>query len=332
MSLDSVDKHFALDVQGLSRLKLGAKNNSEEALKEASQQFEALFFQSMLKSMRAAIPKSDLLGSSQTEFYESMLDQQWSQELAGRGIGLADQLVASLSSQKQLAAKINEASALANIPRVAPKNLQGFETRVHSVPSTSAVPKNDMALKNNPLSAPEEASSSHPHPPSISANTPGPAVKNESSEFFRRLAPSATKASRATGVPAELILAQAALETGWGKHKITTPEGDNSFNLFGIKAGDNWQGRTTAVTTHEYVNGVRTEVIGKFRVYDSYEQSFTDYATLLGNNARYKDVLTADNAEQAAWALQEGGYATDPRYAEKLIAVINQGRGGLTSG
>ena len=332
MSIGSVDKQFALDIQGLNRLKLGAKNNTEEALKEATQQFEALFFQSMLKSMRAAIPKSDLLGSSQTEFYESLMDQQWSQELAGRGIGLADQLIASLSSQKQLSEKINEASALADIPRIAPKNLHGFETRVRSVPVASAVPRSDVALKNNPLSALEKASSSHPYRPSISATTSGPDARNESSEFFRRLAPSATEASRATGVPAELILAQAALETGWGKHEITTAEGDNSFNLFGIKAGGNWQGRTTAVTTHEYVNGVRTEVIDKFRVYDSYEQSFKDYAKLLVNNARYKDVLTAGNAELAAWALQEAGYATDPRYAEKLIAVINRGRGGLTSG
>jgi peptidoglycan hydrolase FlgJ len=331
MSLDSVDKHFALDVQGLSRLKLGAKNNSEEALREASQQFEAMLFQSMLKSMRAAIPKSDLMGSSQTEFYESMMDQQWSQELAGRGIGLADQLIASLSNQKQLSEKINAANSLVDMPRVAPKNLQGFEPRIHSASPTSAVPRNDAALKNNPLTA-QGQTNSYSYASSTSATTSGQTVRNESSEFFRRLAPSATEASRATGVPAELILAQAALETGWGKHQITTAEGDNSFNVFGIKAGASWQGQTTSVTTHEYVNGVRTEMVDKFRVYDSYEQSFTDYANVLGNNARYKDVLTAGNAEQAAWALQEGGYATDPRYAEKLIAVINQGRGGLTSG
>ncbi|MEH6467591.1 MAG: flagellar assembly peptidoglycan hydrolase FlgJ [Porticoccus sp.] len=332
MSLGAVDNQFSLDVQGMERLKLSARNNSEEALKEASKQFEALFFESMLKSMRAAIPKSDLLGGSQTDFYESLMDKQWSQELAGRGVGLADQLIASLSSQKQLAAKINGTSSLLDLPRVAPKNLQGFETPVNSAPTVDARSKNDLASQHSTLQPLGETS----HKSDVLLPVASPVVGVEdfinSSEFFSRLEVPANEASRTTGVPAELILAQAALETGWGQHQITTAEGDNSFNLFGIKAGDNWQGRTTSVTTHEYVNGVRTAVIDKFRVYDSYEQSFTDYATLLGNNARYKDVLTAGNAEQAAWALQEAGYATDPRYAEKLIAVINQGRGGLTSG
>ncbi|PMR70508.1 flagellar assembly peptidoglycan hydrolase FlgJ, partial [Halomonas heilongjiangensis] len=138
-----------------------------------------------------------------------------------------------------------------------------------------------------------------------------------------RLSGPARAAGRTTGVPAELILAQAALETGWGRHEIATAEGRNSHNLFGIKAGSGWQGATTEVTTHEYLNGRRTKVTDSFRVYDSFEAAFTDYARLIGDNPRYARVTTAPSAEQAARELQAGGYATDPAYADKLIAVMN---------
>jgi len=132
----------------------------------------------------------------------------------------------------------------------------------------------------------------------------------------------ARAASRQTGVPAELILAQAALETGWGRHEIATAEGRNSHNLFGIKAGSRWQGPTTEVVTHEYLNGQRTRMTDTFRVYGSFEESFTDYARLISDNPRYAGVVSAGSAEQAARALQAGGYATDPAYADKLIAVM----------
>ena len=141
--------------------------------------------------------------------------------------------------------------------------------------------------------------------------------------FMQTLAMPAQAASAATGVPAELILAQAALETGWGRHEIATQQGHNSYNVFGIKAGSQWQGKTTDIVTHEYVNGRRTKVVDTFRVYDSFEHAFTDYANLIGNNPRYAGVLQASNAEQAARELQRGGYATDPRYADKLVSVMN---------
>jgi flagellar protein FlgJ len=140
---------------------------------------------------------------------------------------------------------------------------------------------------------------------------------------MQTLATPAQAASAATGVPAELILAQAALETGWGQHEIATQQGHNSYNVFGIKAGSQWQGKTTDIVTHEYVNGRRTQIVDTFRVYDSFEHAFTDYASLIGNNPRYAGVVQASNAEQAARELQRGGYATDPRYADKLVSVMN---------
>ena len=140
--------------------------------------------------------------------------------------------------------------------------------------------------------------------------------------FLTPLVAPARAASRHTGVPAELILAQAALETGWGRHQIHTADGRNSHNLFGIKAGRSWQGPTVQVTTHEYLDGERTRIKDRFRVYESYEAAFTDYGRLLSNSPRYAAVSRAPTAEQAARELQAGGYATDPAYADKLIKIM----------
>ncbi len=142
--------------------------------------------------------------------------------------------------------------------------------------------------------------------------------------FLSQLSAPAQAASQRTGVPAELILAQAALETGWGRHQIVTADGRNSHNLFGIKAGSRWQGPTTAITTHEYINGQRTRIRDAFRVYESYEAAFTDYGRLISGQPRYAAVGTAPSAEQAARELQAGGYATDPAYADKLIKIMGR--------
>lgn len=145
-------------------------------------------------------------------------------------------------------------------------------------------------------------------------------------DFVNRMAPAAEAVSTRTGIPADLMVAQAALETGWGRYRITTDTGADSHNLFGIKAGDRWQGETTSVLTHEYIDGRRVQVEQRFRVYDSPEAAFDDYARLLSESPRYRGVTAAGSAEQAAQALQAGGYATDPDYASKLIAVIKTGR------
>lgn len=179
-----------------------------------------------------------------------------------------------------------------------------------------------------PAAAPRSGGDDRASPPTPGVKAAAPAQgagerHDHIERFMERLAAPAQAASRRTGVPAELILAQAALETGWGRHEIATQDGGNSHNLFGIKAGSSWQGKTTDVVTHEYLNGQRTRLVDTFRVYDSFEEAFTDYARLIGDNPRYAAVTTAGSAEQAARELQAGGYATDPAYAEKLIAVMN---------
>ncbi|MEQ4538692.1 MAG: flagellar assembly peptidoglycan hydrolase FlgJ [Billgrantia sp.] len=360
MSIQDMGSQFALDVQGLERLKHTARNDQAAGLRGAAQQFEALFLQMMLKSMRDTIPSGGMLDSQQTEFYQSMMDQQWAQTMAGRGIGLADHLVAQLENQLGISsprsgvADRELSELIAGIPRGTPRVLQdalqpeeeGEEYLTERAsPNTEqeaeqvTMPANfleeletvrggfmaalDVRLPASAQAPVSPASSSPVERTSARSGSPGDQGQEHVQRFMERLSAPAQAASRKTGVPAELILAQAALETGWGRHEIATASGGNSYNLFGIKAGSSWKGRTTDIVTHEYINGQRTRVVDTFRVYNSFEEAFTDYARLIGNNPRYAAVTTAGSAEQAARALQAGGYATDPAYADKLIAVMN---------
>jgi len=143
--------------------------------------------------------------------------------------------------------------------------------------------------------------------------------------FVQRLLPHAQAASASTGIPARFMLGQAALESGWGKAEIRGADGQNSHNLFGIKAGAGWKGQTVDIVTTEYVNGKPQKQVDTFRAYDSYADSFRDYANLLRNNARYQNVLAqGHDAAGFAQGLQQAGYATDPNYAQKLMSVIRQ--------
>jgi flagellar protein FlgJ len=331
---------FALDMQGFQRLQHTARTNPEEGVESAAQQFEALFVKMMVKSMRDAIPTSGLMSSSQTDFYQSMLDQQWSQVIASRGMGLADVLVDQLERQgafkrSEMAGGDKETQELiAGIPRGTPRELNNPS----ALPVASALPveshKPDAdGTPQGFLSELDALRKTAPQADNAKTDRVGVDGLNQAApeqsgardhvqQFKDLLTEPAQAASQATGVPAELILAQAALETGWGRHEITTQSGRNSHNLFGIKAGSHWQGETTDIVTHEYIDGRRTQMTDTFRVYDSFEQAFTDYASLIGNNPRYAGVVNAPDAQHAARELQAGGYATDPRYADKLVAVM----------
>ena len=135
--------------------------------------------------------------------------------------------------------------------------------------------------------------------------------------------PQAVEASRATGIPARFLVAQAALETGWGKYELKNADGSPSHNLFNIKAGKRWAGDTVSTATTEYSNGVATRENARFRSYGSYAESFRDYARLISSNPRYAAVLGQDDAAAFARGLQSAGYATDPLYADKLARIIN---------
>jgi flagellar protein FlgJ len=146
-------------------------------------------------------------------------------------------------------------------------------------------------------------------------------------DFISKLRPHAEQAARELGVDPNALLAQAALETGWGRSVPCNAQGDCSFNLFGIKAGSQWSGATVNVPTLEFEDGIPVRKVERFRAYDSPADSFRDYAALIRDSSRYASARGAgDNVEAFATALQQGGYATDPHYAQKIAAVASEVR------
>ncbi|WP_110665432.1 flagellar assembly peptidoglycan hydrolase FlgJ [Salinicola halophilus] len=341
-----LSSQFALDVKGIQKLKVGASHSTEGSLKEAARQFEAIFLQTMLKSMRDASPQSGLLQSQQRDMMTSMQDQQWAQHLAGKGFGLAEQLVAQLEGSglpgTQAAppadgGKDDIAELIAGIPRGEPRLLQdGLRVQRHDASEsllnrlvTEGATRDAASMTSDATAEPSETAPSEASFGATIAALAGDAARFAGraahvADFLTQLAGPAKKAEAASGVPAELILAQAALETGWGRREIPTADGGNSHNLFGIKAGSHWRGATTDVGTTEYVSGRPVKMVDSFRVYDSYADAFTDYAKLIGDNPRYRDVVEARTPQGAAEAIQRAGYATDPRYAEKLGQIMRQ--------
>ena len=271
----NVSGGLALDARGLDTLRLQAKQNPEQASKAVAQQFEAVFLQMMLKSMRDATPQDGPTDSDQTRMYTSMLDQQIAQSLSAKGIGLADVMLRQLRRSQPAAPS-----------------------------DTSAVPLAPLPATSKPAEA----------------KTGGPVA---SQNFLSRMKEHAIAASNATGIPAKFLLGHAALESGWGKGEIRNADGSASHNLFGIKAGRNWKGATVDVTTTEYVDGAPRKMVQTFRAYASYAQAFQDYASLMKNSPRYAAVLKQSDGAGFAQGLQRAGYATDPRYAEKLTGILN---------
>lgn len=274
-----INNSFYADPQGLAALRNDAKAQDPGALKAAAKQFESLFTQMLLKSMREATKSTSadnmFGGSDQTEFYQGMFDDQMAMHLSqGRGLGLADMLVQQLSQ--------------------------------------AGMKKSDASVSGEGLP--------------IKPASPGPMpIASTKEDFVRTMWPLAEKAAKEIGVDPHALLAQAALETGWGKAVPGNGTGDSSFNLFGIKAGSQWSGATVNVPTLEFESGVAVRKVDRFRSYDSAAQSFRDYASLIRNSSRYEDAVgTGDNVAAFASALQEGGYATDPGYARKLVAVADQ--------
>ncbi|MBA5605524.1 flagellar assembly peptidoglycan hydrolase FlgJ [Duganella sp. FT3S] len=302
---------LALDVQGMGALRQSAKAGSPEALKSAATQFEAMFVNMMMKSMRDATPQDGMLDSQQSKMFTTMLDQQTSQSIAKKGIGLADVLIRQLSQQ----ASNTQALAIGG---------DGAATDGSTTAAPAPTSRFDPALLQRAIAAAGGAGA-----PASASGTDGTAdvakggAPSHVRSFQARLGAHAEEASRATGIPAKFMLGQAALESGWGKREIKGRDGSNSHNLFGIKAGPDWKGKVAEAVTTEYVNGKAQTRVERFRAYDSYADSFKDYAKLLASNPRYEKVLaSAGDASSFAQGLQRAGYATDPHYARKLTNII----------
>jgi len=300
---------LALDSNGLNNLRAAAKENSPEAIRETAKQFEAMFLNMMLKSMRDATPQESMFESDQTRTYTAMLDQQLSQSLASKGMGLADvlirQLTKSANSLPPEAISAGPFSASQGVAQSAGQ-LSGFVPQDGG--EVSAIPAaliQGMVQEFSP-----------------------PATRNQPehvANFQQRMIGHAQEASRATGIPAQFMVGQAALESGWGKHEIKHADGRPSYNLFGIKATGNWNGKVAETMTTEYINGEKVQRVEKFRAYDSYADSFRDFANLISKTPRYQAVMNnLQHLNGYAHALQQAGYATDPSYADKLIKVIQR--------
>ena len=279
---------FALDASGLEALKRrsrdGSADGQQQAVKQAAAQFEAVFMNMLMKSMRDALPQDGMLDSNTSKAYTGMFDQQIAQKLSEKGVGLADMIVKQLDKR--------------------------------TVDPATLIPggKRDAASTLDRLRAATAAADGG------NAPQPGAAAR----DFVRARWGDAQAAAEATGVPAQFILGQAALESGWGRRDIKAADGTSSHNLFGIKATSSWKGPTVSAVTTEYVGGVARKTTEKFRAYSSYAEGFADYAKLIGNNPRYAATLKSGDAAQFAQSLQNAGYATDPAYARKLTAVIRQ--------
>jgi flagellar protein FlgJ len=318
---------IAFDANGLNNLKQAAKENSPEAIKGVAKQFEAIFMNMMLKSMREASPQDSPFDNEQSRTFTSMLDQQLSSNLASKGLGLADVLARQLTKNGYATTNALE-QAVTDVAPNSNDSSQASSALISNPLSPSAIPRLEpkTAPLNNDSTSRSLINNSVTNTDRISQKTSNLIPASESStEFKNRMMPHAQSASRATGIPANLMLGQAALESGWGKRELKGVDGTPSNNLFGIKATGNWDGKVVEAVTTEYINGVKQKRIEKFRAYDSYADSFKDFANLMRNNPRYEKVMAnLQNINGYAQAMQKAGYATDPNYATKLANVIQK--------
>ena len=285
----------AWDAQSLNELKAKAGQDPAANIRPVARQVEGMFVQMLLKAMGEALLKDGVFSSSRTRLYTSMYDQQIAQQMtAGKGLGLAEMMVKQMT---QGLAQPTEESA--QVPMKFPlETVTSYQNQALTQLVRKALPKTAQS-NDEPLSG-------------------------DSKDFLAQLSLPARLASEKSGVPHHLILAQAALESGWGQRQIRRENGEPSFNLFGVKASANWKGPVTEITTTEFENGEAKKVKAKFRVYSSYLEALSDYVSVLTRNPRYAAVTTAATAEQGAQALQSAGYATDPNYAHKLTSMIQQ--------
>jgi flagellar protein FlgJ len=299
----------SFDPRGLDAIKLAAKNADPASTRKVAQQFESMFLSMMLKNMRASLPGSDPLANDASKMATDMYDQQLAQNMSkGKGIGLADALVAQIERAQGKQPKASgdlSKSTLDAFSSAMPMTM----TRVKAMSLTNA----DPTLSKLPAPSADA---------STSTSTSGSAGEVHHS-FVDRFKDAAVAAAEATGLPAKVILGQAALESGWGKHEVRDTSGTGSFNLFGIKAPAGWTGPTVDAVTTEVIGGVAQKVVQKFKAYASYAESFIDYAKMVANNPRYeKAVQAAGDVVKFASEMGKSGYATDPHYGQKLAQVL----------
>ncbi|UTA49467.1 flagellar assembly peptidoglycan hydrolase FlgJ [Simiduia sp. 21SJ11W-1] len=287
------------NLNSLDHVKKMGREGDQQSLREVARQFEAMFVQQLLKTMRATedvFAKGNYTQSSEMKFHRDLLDQQMSLSLTqGRGLGLAEALFAQMTEQygKLLPPPTNAAGAQA------PAGTSGQEPE----PAPSAPVSNvNAADAKTDASASTEAK-----------------IRRFVDEVFH----AARQTADALGVAVEGVIAQAALETGWGEHQLTDDKGAPSHNFFNIKADARWEGDSVAKRVLEYIDGVPITLLSNFRKYESAQAAFKDFTNFITHSPRYQEVKNSPSAKSYAQALQAAGYATDPAYAQKIANIAN---------
>jgi len=333
---------LASDARSLDALKTGAARDPKGVAKQAATQFEALFMQMVLKSMRDSVPKSGMLEGTGADVYQSLLDSQFAQAMTGRPGGLGDQIARQLLRSMKTddpaatapppevsagglarALLASQASAAGGAPADADLQAEGLPGALQiaaAAAARAAAARAAAEIRRDPVGGmPVLSAAPTPAPAPPGAGTDAPTA------FVGRMWGAAIAAEQATGVPAGFIVGQAALETGWGRSEIRHPDGRSAHNLFGIKAGAGWRGETVDALTTEYVDGKAVKSVERFRAYASYQEAFADWGRLMAGNPRYAGVMASGGSvESFARNLQQAGYATDPQYASKLTRTITQ--------
>jgi flagellar protein FlgJ len=292
----------SFDVQGLADLRRQAAHDDPAAMAEAAVQFEALFIGMMLKTAREASVGEGIFDSSSSMQYLELMDQQVALDIARRGgFGIGQMLLDQLGAPAGSELETDPGAALQSLQQALSARSASVDSALLAVRARVAA-----ATRVDKIAAPPE-----PAPPAASPE-----------QFVARFLPEATTAARRLGVEPKLLLAQAALETGWGAALPRHPDGAPTHNLFGIKAGSSWHGQSAAHWTIENSGGVAERKREQFRAYGTSAESFADYVELISSSPRYAAALEhAHDAERYARALSDAGYATDPEYADKWLAI-----------
>ena len=321
MTTRIADAQNFLDVNGLNDIRRQSnaddKASKEAALQSAAKQFEAIFMQMLMKSMRSAqdvLASDSPFNSESTKFYRDMHDQQMSLEMSNNGsLGLSDLIVRQLGGDSENFT-----------PHTILRSDGNIDSR-GSVRVTESALLNRIRLGDDPTAKKDPEKDRQTNDSSINnpaTQSPSP-VFEQPKDFVSALTENAKRVQNKLNVPFEVIIAQAALETGWGQKIIKTDSGQSSNNLFNIKADSRWSGEKTHKETLEFENGTMVKKREPFRVYESIEQSVNDYINLLANSDRYQDALNkSENVEHFLQGLQQAGYATDPNYAKKILGTL----------
>jgi flagellar protein FlgJ len=332
------------DLGGLQSINKLAKKDRGAAISQVAQQFESFFLSQMIKGMRAAndlLAADDPFQTQEMQFRQQMLDDQLGVSLSqGRGLGLAEVFERGLRRQFGVdekaagavrpdgttdleARRIDRAPALGRTDPVAAVNdvAEPALPREATAPVLAAPPATAPGMSEMLRSAIDAI-----EPAVERAREAASSVIERFSDkkgFVETLAPMARKAAEKLGVDHRVLLAQAALETGWGQSILGDSAGRSSFNLFNIKAGSFWTGGSVGVNTLEVRDGIPRSERARFRAYGSFEESFSDYADTLLGSGRYRDAIrSAGDASSFVHGLARGGYATDPGYAKKILTLL----------